>query len=649
MTENETATSAPTDDGETNGRLRVANVGGIAEGSVPVSRGVTLVSGRNASNKSSLLGALAGVLGGPVPPLKSDADGGSVHLDLDGESYSLSLERQDGETVAVDADPYSTADDCCDLFVALTETNPIRQAVVTDGDLYDLLLRPVDTEEIEAEISRLTAEKRSLDERLEELDRMEERLPGLRRRRASLEDEIDAVTADLRDHRERIEELEAETEATDDEAATELTEKRSERNDLQSRIRTNEEALGSLEDELEEVTERLADLRGGDEETTVADIEDELSALHGQKQQLTSTINALSPIVEMNTGLLDEGAAVPDRMTADEVVSELDPSSQSITCWTCGSTVERAQIAEQVETVREILKEKRNQRDAVTEQIQQLTERKRDIETRQAELDDVENRRDRVEAEIEERRETLADLRERRGDLESEIATLQERATEPEDGTDQLAEWYETVGDLEYERGTLSNDLERVESEIADIEAALEERPEIEAERSSVADALREQRERIDEIERTLVATFNEQMQEVLDALGYDAIERVWIERRVAGNGASPETDFDLHVVRRTEDGRAYDDTVANLSKSEREVIGLVVALAGYLAHDVDETVPFVVVDAVEMFDADRIRGLVEHFAQHARYVVAAVLPEERAVLADDYAVVSTASLAADP
>jgi uncharacterized protein YhaN len=102
-------------------------------------------------------------------------------------------------------------------------------------------------------------------------------------------------------------------------------------------------------------------------------------------------------------------------------------------------------------------------------------------------------------------------------------------------------------------------------------------------------------------------------------------------------------------VVRQSEGGRAYDDTVDNLSKSEREVIGLVVALAGYLAHDVDETVPFVVVDAVEMFDADRIRGLVEHFARHTEYVVATVLPEERAVLADDYTVVSTDSLAVDP
>jgi hypothetical protein len=58
-------------------------------------------------------------------------------------------------------------------------------------------------------------------------------------------------------------------------------------------------------------------------------------------------------------------------------------------------------------------------------------------------------------------------------------------------------------------------------------------------------------------------------------------------------------------------------------------VVGLVIALAGYLVYDVAETVPVVVVDAIEMLDAARIGGLLDFFADHARYVVAAVLPEE--------------------
>jgi len=43
---------------------------------------------------------------------------------------------------------------------------------------------------------------------------------------------------------------------------------------------------------------------------------------------------------------------------------------------------------------------------------------------------------------------------------------------------------------------------------------------------------------------------------------------------------------FGLHVIRSTDSGTTYEDTIAYLSESEREVTGLVFALAGYLAHD---------------------------------------------------------------
>ncbi|WP_175507236.1 hypothetical protein [Halostagnicola kamekurae] len=71
----------------------------------------------------------------------------------------------------------------------------------------------------------------------------------------------------------------------------------------------------------------------------------------------------------------------------------------------------------------------------------------------------------------------------------------------------------------------------------------------------------------------------------------------------------------------------ASEDTVDSLSESEREVNGLVI-------------------DAVEMLEADRIRGLLDYFEDHTEYVVA-VLPEESRELEETYPTVSTASFAA--
>jgi uncharacterized protein YbaR (Trm112 family) len=94
---------------------------------------------------------------------------------------------------------------------------------------------------------------------------------------------------------------------------------------------------------------------------------------------------------------------------------------------------------------------------------------------------------------------------------------------------------------------------------------------------------------------------------------------------------------FDLHVIRSTDAGAAYEDTVDHLSESEREVTGLVFALAGYLVYEVYETVPVMLLDSLEAIDADRIDALVEHIVAHADYLVVALLPEDAAALSDTY------------
>ena len=122
-------------------------------------------------------------------------------------------------------------------------------------------------------------------------------------------------------------------------------------------------------------------------------------------------------------------------------------------------------------------------------------------------------------------------------------------------------------------------------------------------------------------------------MTAILDVLGYENIERIWIER-VADDGRGGEQQrFELHVVRTTESGAAYEDTVDHLSESEREVTGLIFALAGYLVHDVHETVPFMLLDSLEAIDADRIARLVDYFAEYATYLVVALLPEDAEAL----------------
>jgi hypothetical protein len=55
----------------------------------------------------------------------------------------------------------------------------------------------------------------------------------------------------------------------------------------------------------------------------------------------------------------------------------------------------------------------------------------------------------------------------------------------------------------------------------------------------------------------------------------------------------------------------------------------LVFALAGYLVHEVYDTVPVMLLDSLEAIDADRIAALVDHVTAHADYLVVAFLPED--------------------
>jgi hypothetical protein len=133
---------------------------------------------------------------------------------------------------------------------------------------------------------------------------------------------------------------------------------------------------------------------------------------------------------------------------------------------------------------------------------------------------------------------------------------------------------------------------------------------------------------------------------DLLDLLAFDRIERVWLERKApegsdSGNAADgvdgADREFELHIVRTTTEGVVYEDRIATLSESEREVVGLVFALSGYLVHDVHERVPVMLLDSLEAIDAGRIVTLVDYFADFVPYLVVALLPEDANELDEAY------------
>jgi DNA repair exonuclease SbcCD ATPase subunit len=311
-------------------------------------------------------------------------------------------------------------------------------------------------------------------------------------------------------------------------------------------------------------------------------------------------------------------------------------------CWTCGSDVESEQIESTIEQLKSF---RRSKLDAIREtedRISELRERLDSVESRRDRLAELRTRLDRVEGEIDSRTERRAELREERESVSEELETLETEVDELEDEEfDEVLDKHKEANEIEFEIGRLEDDLEDVVDEIEELEADLDEREELEAERDRVNSDLTDARTRIDRIEEEAVEQFNQHMDSVLDILGYENLERIWIERveRTVREGRRKvdRTMFELHVVRATSSGASYEDTVDHLSESEREVTGLVFALAGYLVHDLHETVPFMLLDSLEAIDADRLADLVDYIADFPEYLVVALLPEDAQALDDDY------------
>ncbi|MCW8173609.1 hypothetical protein D8S78_23410 [Natrialba swarupiae] len=191
---------------------------------------------------------------------------------------------------------------------------------------------------------------------------------------------------------------------------------------------------------------------------------------------------------------------------------------------------------------------------------------------------------------LETNREQIADLEDEIDRVEDQIA---QKEAEQESETSDLTDEIEST---RIELHSVQTDIERLESTIDDLEAARQDRERNRERIESLRDEIRTLTERIENLEQRLQTQFNEAMDELIELLEYEAIERVWLD----GN-------FDL-IVAREENGVTRQDTIYNLSESEREM-GLVLALAGYIAYDVADTVPVLVIDTLGAFDAERATG----------------------------------------
>ncbi len=629
--------------------LEAENVGGIERTRVEFEPGVTILVGRNATHRTSLLQAIMAGLGSERASLKGDAEEGRVRVQVGDEVYTRSLHRQ-GSGVAFDGEPYLEDSELADLFAFLLESNEARRTVALGGDLRGIIMEPIDAESIEAEIERLEAEKRDLEDRLADLESLRTELPDLEQERTRLESEIEDVRDRLAEKREELDEQSAaapdlEEEESELEAKmAQLQGVRSQLEQTEFRLNSQRDSLATLREELASLEERKADV-GGDDLGDIDSVRGEIDRLQERKRALDSELTKLQNVIQFNEEMMDGAsrdiaAALRGEEADGPVTDRL--SEATVVCWTCGTEVESDRVEETLERLRDLRESKYSEQSELEERLTDLKERRSAVETRRRERERVEREIVDVREEIEEREAKVADLEAEREDLVEEIESIRAEIEDLEaQDRSEVLEAHKAVNELEIERDRLEDERDRIASNIEEIESRTAEIEDLEARKAEINDELTDLRTRIDQIEGQAVAEFNDHMDTVLDILNYTNLDRVWVERTEQevreGRRTVSESTFELHVVRSTDDGVTYEDEFEHLSESEREVTGLVFALAGYLAHEVYEEVPFILLDSLEAIDSDRIATLVEYMESYADYLVAALLPEDAAALEDSY------------
>lgn len=630
--------------------LTVENLGGIDHTDLILEPGVSILAGRNATNRTSLLAALGSILGGTTASLKSDADEGYVTLELNGETYRRDYTRT-GDRIQVSGNAYSDQETLVDLCVTLFENNPARRAVERSDNLRKVIMRPVDTEAIQTRIDDLKQQRQTLENEIEHVDARRAELHTLEQKRDDLADDIAELDRQLEILQSEVADYEADLETAEEAADVidELNVRRKALSSLSDNLEVKQAERDALQDDIGNIESELEEIPDNATEKLTT-IEDDLKAAQSQKHEIDDTIASLITIVDFNDELLSENTDLPgiDTETAD-VTSDLTPEDQQqVVCWTCGSQVQRGEISDRLDDIRSVIKEKRQTRENLQEHIEELLDQKEefnDLETRRTSLEQqLGEMRDKVTT----REQTIEELRTDRKDLKDGIEKLEQNAAETEElrETD-LLDKHEQISEFQYEQGQRQQQLNDLTDEIEKIEA-LPAKENLESQRDEIQEDLERERGRIGDLETEAVEAFNEHMGEMLDTLEYKNIARVWIEKKQTGTRRTQhsETVFDLHIVRETAEGTGYEDRVENLSESEREVIGLVVALAGYLVHDVHEAVPFMLLDSLEAIDAQRIADLVEYFGTHIPYLVIALLPEDAAIFQEEYNQITADSLA---
>ncbi|ELZ07282.1 DNA double-strand break repair ATPase Rad50 [Natrialba aegyptia] len=330
---------------------------------------------------------------------------------------------------------------------------------------------------------------------------IESHIADLEARDEELQDELADVRASIRtktEEQERLREAADDLDAQAADAREDAAEFGERLDDDESEIDAREEKLADLEDEIESLRERFVD----GEATDDGDSDNDAAVAFGETQ---ARLDALE--TEREEIVADRNDITADLKAVDNAIEEAEALLEAGKCPECGQPVENSPHVDVLDEKREERAELAERRDELETERAELDARLEDLEAlREAErrVERLEDNRDNVAQLLSEKRAAVAERRDQRDalleeadDLESEAESKREAAADLESEIDEIRA---TLGEINGERSDLKETIRTLER----VREIVDERAELEREIQTRRDRRADWQEMNDERRETL-------------------------------------------------------------------------------------------------------------------------------------------------
>ncbi|QZA87999.1 AAA family ATPase [Salinarchaeum sp. IM2453] len=585
--------------------LTINNIAGIQSGSATIDSGLNVVQASNFRGKSSFTAAVRVAIGATGyyedHPLTEGENKGNVNLSTSGDQYDVHIERT-GDTCVRSGNPYLSTEEnqiAARLFAFLGEDNPIRYAVRHNEDLTELLQAPLDIEDIDAKINELQNSRSEIQSQLSEARMAADKIPELEKQQTTLQDELES----LRDTQSQFSATE-ETKQRAEDLSEELTAKQEKLEITTQRIKRLEQQIERKQSTLSEKRAKLTEIDIQDKPTLSTDLETKQNKINSLDRKITLA----EDLHRANRNILEEEGI--------EVIADVEHTvvDDEIECWVCGSGTLRDTIENKLDSLQNTIDQLRDQKSQLETEIKQYKNKKREYEEKQRRQEQLERTVSILKAEIDDLQGQLDTAQAQKSALQQEVDKLKNKLEAVE------REYNDKLATVKTKIRSKERKLQSIEEKLSNARSREQDINELRKQEREITDTIETLRKRKTETQYEIKRQFDTAIKEIVDRFdpGFDGAHL-----NLKTDPSGEIESIELQIAR---DGR--ETSLNALSEGEVELVGLVVALAGYRTYDVNEHTPVLIVDGVGELAAEHLRTLLSYLAETSEIIITTAYPE---------------------